>query len=341
MPKVYIASYGADKKKGIYVVDMEESTGQMSLCQHLETEDFPSYLVHKDQLLYASLKNATHKNTNGGVASYLIGEDGTLSPNDNYASSGRSYTHLCISADDHYLFAANYHVGTTAAYELQQHKIIRKVSVIHHQGSGPDPLGRQTMPHVHNVGFTPDMRFLYSVDLGSDKIVLYHYDKAQLEEFRQQDVVPGSGPRHMIFSRDGRFAYLVNEISNTIMVFRYRDGMFSMMQMISTLPRHFNGQSSAAAIHLSESGSHLFVSNRGHDSIAMYAVNQDTGKLYLLYMVHTGKGPRDFRIYQDRFMIVGCQEDHRLEVLAMDLKTDTLKKTGISLDIPAPVCVVF
>lgn len=341
MPKVYAASYGEGNEKGIYVVDVDPNSLKMHLVQHLQTEDYPSYLVRKGQLLYASLKNATHKNTNGGVASYQIGLDGKLSYNDNYASSGRSYTHLCVSDDDRYLFAANYHVGTTAAYELENRKVIRKVSVVHHQGSGPDPQHRQTMPHVHCVGFTPDKKYLYSVDLGSDKIVLYHYDHAQLEEFRKQDIVPGSGPRHMIFSQDGRFAYLVNEIANTIMVFRYYDGTFSMTQMISTLPRHFTGESSAAAIHLSESGTHLFVSNRGHDSIAMYAVNKENGKLYLLYMVHTGKGPRDFRIYHDDVMIVACQGDNCLEILRMDPMENLLERTGQKIAVPAPVCVVF
>lgn len=341
MPNIYIASYGQNEDKGIYAAKLDENTGALTLYQHLKMDDYPSYLVHKHEFIYASLKNGTGKNTNGGVASYLINEDGTLTLNDNYASSGRSYTHLCISEDDRYLFAANYHVGTTAAYELCQHKIVRKVSVVHHTGHGPDPLGRQTMPHVHYVGLTPDKKYVYSVDLGSDKIVLYYYEGAYLKEYRHQDIVPGSGPRHMIFSQDGRFCYLVNEIANTIMVFHYHEGIFGMIQMISTLPRHFEGKSSAAAIHLSKNGTHLFVSNRGHNSIAMYAVNKDNGKLYLLYMVHTGAGPRDFRIYDDRYMVVACQKDDCLEVLKMDLEKDLLGKTGIQLALPSPVCVVF
>lgn len=340
MTKAYVASYGKDEKKGIYVVEVDKNSGQLQLIQHFKTRDFPSYLVHKNNLLFCSLKNATGQNTHGGVASFSIDQKGYLSDNDNYASSGRSYTHLCVSKDDKYLFAANFHVGTTAAYQLENHKVMRKVSVVHHEGSGPDPM-MQTMPHVHCVGFTPDNKYLYSVDLGSDKIVLYYYDKAQLIEHRKQDIYPGSGPRHMIFSEDGRYAYLVNELSNTIMVFCYHEGMFSMIQMISTLPRHFKGKSSTAAIHLSKSGTHLFVSNRGHDSIAMYAVNKESGKLFLLYMVHTDKEPRDFRILDDKWMLVACQSGHCLEVLKMDLEKDLLEKTEERLEIPSPVCVVF
>lgn len=338
MVKIYIASYGEGSDKGIYVVDMDEN-GKLSLCQHLETEDYPSYLVRKNQYIYASMKNATKRNVNGGLAIFEINDQ--LKLIERFASGGRSYTHLCITEDNEKIFVANYHVGTTAVYALKDNHIIAKTDVVHHEGKGPDPLGRQKTPHVHYVGITPDQKYLYSVDLGSDKVVLYEYDTDHLKLVRKQDIVSGSGPRHMIFSKDGRFAYLINEIANTIMVFRYHAGMFTMLQMISTLPRHFNGESSAAAIRMSQSGTHLFVSNRGHDSIAMYSVNKDTGKLFLLYMVHTGKDPRDFNIYDDKYLVVASQSSNWLEVLRLDLPNDIMERTGEILDIPAPVCVEF
>ena len=338
MTSIFIASYAEDDKKGIYVVDFDGQ--QLQFKQHLPTEDFPSYIIRKDNHLYASLKNATKKNVNGGVGVFEIKDDG-IQLKDHFASGGRSYTHLCLTEDEQTLFVANYHVGTTAMYALSNHKVLQKTAVVHHEGKGPDPLGRQKTPHVHYVGFTPDHKYVYSVDLGSDKVVLYEYTKDQLKLYRKQDIVPGSGPRHMIFSEDGRFAYLINEIANNIMVFRYHAGMFTMVQMISTLPRHFKGNSDAAAIRLSKSGTHLFVSNRGHDSIAMYSVNKETGKLFLLYMVHTGKNPRDFNILDDKYLIVGCQSSNWIEVLKLDLENDIMERTGQVLDIPAPVCIEF
>lgn len=340
MANIYIASYGEDHQKGIYVVDIDSTTSYISLKHHCETEDYPSYIIRRGDYLYASMKNATKKNTNGGLAIFKI-EDQQVSLIEKFASGGRSYTHLCMTEDKKQLFVANYHVGTTAAYALEGQQIVAKTDVVHHDGKGPDPLGRQKTPHVHYVGFTPDKNYLYSVDLGSDKIVLYEYQEGILKLVRKQDIVPGSGPRHMIFSQDGRYAYLINEISNNIMVFRYHAGMFTMVQMISTLPRHFKGESSAAAIRLSKSGTHLFVSNRGHDSIAMYSVNQETGKLFLLYMVHTGKDPRDFNILDDKYLIVGCQSSNWIEVLKLDLDKDLMERTGQILDIPAPVCIEF
>lgn len=339
MVKAYVASYGEGEKKGIYVVEMNETNGQLSLLQHLETEDYPSYIIKRDDYLYASMKNATKKTVNGGLA--IFDTKDKVKMIEKFASGGRSYTHLCITKDKQKIFVANYHVGTTAAYALNGNQIIAKTDVVHHDGKGPDPKGRQKMPHVHYVGITPDEKYLYSVDLGSDKIVLYDYNFDKLKLVRKQDIVPGSGPRHMIFSEDGRFAYLINEIANNIMVFRYHAGMFTMVQMISTLPRHFKGESSAAAIRISKSGTHLFVSNRGHDSIAMYSVNKETGKLFLLYMVHTGKDPRDFNIYDDKYLVVGSQTSNWLEVLKLDLPNDIMERTGAILDLPAPVCIEF
>ena len=337
MPYIYISSYGENDKKGIYVANFEDN--KLSLVQHYLTEDFPSYIIRKDNYLYASLKNASKNLNNGGIGIFEI-KDHRVNLIDHYASKGRSYTHLCLSQDMKNLFVANYHVGTTAMYALDNPHVTSKVGVVYHEGKGPDPLGRQRTPHVHYVGLTPD-NYVYSVDLGSDKVVLYKVDENGLTLVRKQDILPGSGPRHMVFSKDGRFAYLVNEIANTIMVFRYNSGILTMIQMISTLPRHYKGENSAAAIRLSKSGSHLFISNRGHDSIAMYSINQESGKLFLLYMVHTGKDPRDFNIYDDQWLVVGCQTSNWIEVLRLDLEKDIMERTGHVLDIPAPVCIEF
>ena len=207
---------------------------------------------------------------------------------------------------------------------------------------GIDLLKRQTSPHAHYVGITPDHKYLYSVDLGADKIIMYEFINEKLQETSlSQSVIPGSGPRHMIFSHDGKYCYLVNEIANSIMVYQYEDGHFTLIQVIHCVPRHFHGFSSAAAIHMTSSGKHIIVSNRGHDSIVLYRVNQETGKITLLYMVHTGKGPRDFNIIDDRYIVVASQEDDRLELYTFDEEKEEIKPTGNTLDIIQPVCVAL
>lgn len=342
MQHIYVSSYGKDDKKGIYILTFNKETLEFNLVKHVQTKDYPSYMINNDNILYVAYKNASVLNDGGGLGSYRI-DNGNLLLNNNYSSSGRSYTHVCIDPEKKYVFAANYHVGATAAYELQDQMIVRKIGAVRHTGHGPDLLKRQTAPHAHCVGITPDKNYVYSVDLGADKIVLYKYDNGVLKEdvARSLSVMPGSGPRHMIFSKDGRFAYLVNEIANNIMVFRYNDKRFSLLQVIHCVPRHFTGFSSASAIRLTSSGEHLFVSNRGHDSIAMYRVNQTTGKISLLYMVHTGKEPRDFNILDDKYLIIGAQGDNKLQVMIFDEETEQLTLTDSSIELPAPVCITF
>ncbi len=340
MKTFYIASYGKNDDKGIYIMKFDEDTLKIKQIQQIITQDYPSYMITKDHVLYIAYKNASTSQDGGGLGSFAIYKDELLL-NNNYNSSGRSYTHLCVDDQQRYLFAANYHIGATAAYQLENKVITQKICAVRHTGLGPDLLNRQTSPHAHCVGFTPDKKFLYSVDLGADKIVMYRYTNGVLLEDPEytHSIMPGSGPRHMIFSQDGRFAYLVNEIANNIMVFKYLDGRFHLIQAIHCIPRHFKGFSSAAAIRLTQSGEHLFVSNRGHDSIAMYRVNKETGKISLLYMVHTGKDPRDFQIIDDRYLIVACQHDNLLQVLTFDEPNEKLLLSDSSFKIPEPVCV--
>lgn len=256
----YVSSYGKHHDKGIYIMKFDEKTLEMKRIQQIETQDYPSYMICNDHTLYVAYKNANSHSYGGGLGSFSIYKD-ELILNNNYHSSGRSYTHLCVDQNNRYLFAANYHVGATASYQLENSIITQKICAVHHVGLGPDLLKRQTGPHAHYVGITPDQEFVYSVDLGADKVVMYRYSQGVLLEDPHYtlNIVPGSGPRHMIFSHDGRFAYLVNEIANNIMVFKYYQGHFQLIQAIHCIPRHFKGFSSAAAIRLSHSGNHLFV----------------------------------------------------------------------------------
>lgn len=342
MKTFYVSSYGKKDNKGIYIMSFDEKTLKIKQIQQIITKDYPSYMITKDHMLYVAYKNASALNDGGGLGSFAIYKNELLL-NNNYNSSGRSYTHLCIDDNQHYIFAANYHIGATAAYQLENKIITKKICAIRHKGIGPDLLKRQTSPHAHCVGITPDKEFLYSVDLGADKIVMYRYHQGILQEDTNYSfqVIPGSGPRHMIFSNDGHFAYLINEIANNIMVFKYYHGRFSLIQAIHCIPRHFKGFSSAAAIRLTSSGRHLFVSNRGHDSIAMYRVNQETGKISLLYMVHTGKDPRDFNIINDEFLIIACQNDHLLQVMTFDEENEKLLLSDSQFSIPEPVCIAL
>ena len=197
----YVSSYGKNDDKGIYILKFDKETLQMKLIQQIVTRDYPSYMITKDHILYIAYKNASSHNDGGGLGSFSIYQD-ELILNNNYSSSGRSYTHLCVADNQRYIFAANYHIGATASYELENKIITQKISAIRHKGLGPDLLKRQTSPHAHCVGITPDKQFVYSVDLGADKVVMYRYHQGVLMEDTDftLNILPGSGPRHMIFS---------------------------------------------------------------------------------------------------------------------------------------------
>ncbi len=340
MPILYVSSYAKHDDKGIYIIDFCLETKTLRKIQQIVTLDYPSYMICKDNTLYVSYKNSKRNNEGGGIGSFAIYKD-ELIPYSTYSSSGRSYTHLCVNENDEFLFAANYHVGATASYQIVDKQVVYKIGAVHHRGLGPDLLKRQTGPHVHCVGITPDKKYVYAVDLGADKIALYNYEHGILEAASKHsvDVVPGSGPRHMIFSKSGEFAYLVNEIANNIMVYRYLNEHFTLLQVITCLPHDFDGFSSAAAIKLSSSGNHLFVSNRGHDSIALYRVNKENGKVALLQICNTKKCPRDFTIVDDQFIVVACQDSDELQVFEFNESLEELQAIDSTLSIPQPVCI--
>lgn len=334
----YVASYGKKEKKGIYLISFEGE--KLSFVKHIVTDDFPSYLVRRNNTLYSSFKNAARDNEGGGIGSYSI-IDNDLLCNQNYCSSGRSYTHLCLNEQGNYLFAANYHAGATASYELVNNEIIYKIGAIHHSGLGPDLLRRQLSAHVHYVGITPDKEYVYAVDLGSDRVVMYHYEHGILEEDTQATLhlEPGSGPRHMIFSDDGNFAYVVNEIRNSVCVYQYNHG-YQFLQELDTLPGDYKKDSSASAIKLSASNNYLFISNRGHDSISLYARNKDTGLLTFVSHTKVGACPRDIYVTEDNYILVGAQENNCIEAYYFDEDHKVIDSLNQSLEIPQPVCII-
>lgn len=335
MATIYVGSY--DKHKGIYVCNLDEKTGELSLIKKVETPDLAAYIIKDDDYLYVSYKNSTKKKDAGGMGSFKI--DGTdLIELSHATSNGRSYTHLCLDPNKDYVYGANYHAGTTVAYKIEDHIITQKTDVVYHRGMGADLFGRQTMPHVHYVGITPEKKYVYSVDLGSDKVVMYNYEEGKLTENPSATihVVPGSGPRHMIFSKDGKHAYLLNEIANNIMVFDAGADGCVLAQKISCLPYGFKGMNSAAAIRLSDDGRYLMISNRGHNSIALFKVSMISGKIGLIGFYEVGKNPRDFNIIKD-FVVCASQDSDELEVFR--ICDDELIRLNQKLKIPSPVCV--
>ncbi len=335
MTTFYVGSY--DKKRGIYICNLDDKTGKMTLVKKVETSDYAAYLIRDEQYLYVSYKNASKKENGGGMGSFLIQNDDLIELSHS-TSNGRSYTHLCLDPNKNYLYGANYHAGTTVAYRIENHEVKEKTCVVYHKGMGPDLFGRQASPHPHYVGITPEKKYLYTVDLGSDRIVTYKYGNGKLVEDKEAsiNILPGSGPRHLIFTKDGKHGYLVNEIASTIMVFNCGEKGMVLSQKISCLPFGYKKDSSAAAIRLSEDEKYLFVSNRGHNSIAMYLIMKETGKIGLIGFYEIGKNPRDINVIGN-YVISAAQDKDELECFRIG--QDELIRLNEKLKIPAPVCV--
>lgn len=338
--KILASSYDK-KEKGIYLIDFDKKTLKFKLDRWLVTKDLPSYLNRKDNYLFASLKNSGSSESQGGLASYeLKAEDIRLISH--VSSYGCSYTHVFVNHDNSYILGANYHGGTTDLYKLNFPLVTKILDSFVNTGIGPDINLRQTSAHPHMVGQAPDGKYYYTVDLGADKIVVYTVKNEKLveDQGRTVNLTPGSGPRHLAFDHSGRFAYVVCEISNKIDCYRYADGHFEFFQRIKAKPDHFKGENSASAIKITDSNNHLLVSNRGHNSLSFYRIDQENGELTLLYMVHTGATPRDFCIVDDKYVFAACQDANEIELFFLNETNETLVRSTSLFKINQPVCVI-
>jgi 6-phosphogluconolactonase len=208
---------------------------------------------------------------------------------------------------------------------------------------------RQEAPHAHSINLDAGNRFAFVADLGLDQVLIYRFDPnaATLapHDPPYASVAAGAGPRHFAFHPQGKFAYVINELANTITVFAYdpRRGALREIQTISTLPADFTGTSYTAEVVAHPSGKFVYGSNRGHDSIAAFAVNAATGELAARGNTPCGgKTPRNFNVTPDgRFLLAAGQDSNSVCVFRVDLETGALAQVGVPADVPKPVCVKF
>jgi 6-phosphogluconolactonase len=218
--------------------------------------------------------------------------------------------------------------------------------VVQHYGHSVNPQ-RQQEPHAHQIITDPSNRYAFVPDLGLDKIMIYEFDaeNGKLKPAQQPwaEIHAGAGPRHFVFHPSGGFAYAINELDSTITVFTYQDGKLETIQTLPTLPEDFSGNSSTAAIKCHPSGKFVYGSNRWHDTIAIFACDQTTGKLSPLgYEPTQGGTPRDFDIDPTgTIMLVANQDTHTIVSYRIDPDTGLLSPSGQIAEVPSPVCVLI
>jgi 6-phosphogluconolactonase len=353
---VYIGTYTGAKSKGIHVSRLD-SAGTLSPPQLAAETPSPSFLAinQRGNYLYAANEIGEFEGQKtGSVSAFAIDRaTGMLKALNRQPSGGGGPAHISLDHENKNVLVANYGGGSVAVLPVMPTGGLRPPSsVVQHTGSSVNPQ-RQKEPHAHSIDVDGTNTFVYAADLGIDKVMIYRLDAAAGKLTANDPAfvatTPGSGPRHVALSplSPSPFAYVINEIDCTITVYR-RDpkrGTLTTVQTISTLP---DGQVVAAGFSTAEvqahpSGRFLYGSNRGHDTIVIYGIDQKTGRLTLVGHEPTqGKTPRNFGIDPTgSYLLAANQNSDSVVVFRIDQTTGRLTATGSKIDVGAPVCVKF
>lgn len=352
--RVYVGTYTTGgKSKGIYLLNLDMASGKLSLVSSGPQVESPSFLaLHPNhRFLYAVNEVGNFEGAKtGAVSAFAIDpKTGGLTLLDQQSSEGDGPCHLSIDKHGKSVLVANYGGGSVSALPIQPDGRLGKATArIQHEGSSVDK-NRQEGPHAHSIVLDASNHFAFVPDLGLDKIVLYRFDANDGSLVHNSvpaaTVAPGSGPRHLAFHPNGHFAYVINEMASTVIAFHYdsKAGTLHEIQTISTLPADFQGHSSTAEVLVSPNGKFLYGSNRGHDSIALFSIDPQSGKLTAMGHQSTqGKTPRNFGIDPTgTFLLAANQDSDSIVVFRIDPQTGQLTPTGNTIEIPMPVCVVF
>ena len=349
---LYVGTYTDQGSKGIYAYSFDSSSGKLtSLGLAAETVE-PSFLAidSSGRFLYAVNEIANYQGqSTGAVTAFAVQpETGKLSFLNQVSSRDEGPAHITLDRTGMYALVSNYTLGSVAVFPLlKDGKLGEASSFVQHKGSSINP-DRQKGPHAHAIALSPDNRFAVVADLGLDQLLVYSFDAAKGALGTKPEITksnPGAGPRHLAFSADSRFLYVINELQSTVVTYSYNGatGALHELQTIYTLPKGFSGNNTAAEIEIHPSGKLLFASNRGDDSIAVFAMDSHTGMLTHVETDSTGgKTPRNFAIDPTgSWLLAANQDSDNIVVFRIDQKTGHLTPTGDVFQLPSPVCLKF
>ena len=347
---VYVGTYTRGESEGIYHLSLNHKTGELTVPVLVAETANPSFLaVHSSMkfLFAVSEMPDQGQGTSGALSAYAIEEDGSLTFINKMETGSRGPCHVSLNEPGSHAFVAHYGGGSVSVLPVAENGQLSATSGFsQHRGSSVNP-ERQSAPHAHSVFLDAAQKRVYVADLGLDRIVIYNFDRANgsITEQSYAGVPPGGGPRHFTFHPSGRFAYTNNELTSSVTGFRVDSvtGDLSAFQTISCLPNDFEGSNSTAQILTSNDGRFLYVSNRGHNSIAMYTIDQISGQLEAIGHQSTmGETPRNFNIDPSgRFLIAANQASDNLVVFRINDQTGRLEDTGHRAAVPTPVCIVY
>lgn len=346
---LFIGSYAAANSPGIYSCLFDSNTGKLTIENRFEGIANPSFLtVHPNgRFLYSvSETGMASDGQYGNVWAFrIMPESLRLEPINSQSTQGDWPCHAAVDASGKWLVASNYGSGNAALFPLLPDGSLGPLqTLVQHTGSGPNT-ARQEGPHAHSAAFTPDNRFVIVADLGIDQLVVYTFDEQMgaMAKHASVQANPGAGPRHLVFAENGRFLYAANELDNSVTVYSYdvASGSLAPLQTISTLPAP-NPDSAVADIHLSPSGQHLYVSNRGHNSVAVFAIGAD-GQLSPLGLPSCGGNwPRNFAVGPNgRYLLMANRRTDNVALLPITDDGATIQPAQHHFSIAQPSCVQF
>jgi len=335
----YMEKVGSE---GIYVFELDNQTGKLTKLTSTTNCMNPTYLVYKNNILYAA-NEMTDKSV---ISCYQYNpSQQVLHFINQIETAGKGLCYLSLWNQHPYLSGATYTTGHFVTCEINKDGSIGKVldSKLN-QGKGYMK-GRQDSAHAHSL--TPDCvdQYFVGADLGLDSLFIYRQNDGIFELIDIIKVEDGKGPRHFAFRKDGKFGYLITEMGNTIIVYSIsrESGKFTKVEEVTTLPEDYQGQSDAAHIVISQDGSFLYASNRGHDSIACFKIDKVNGSLSFVDIYPSGGiGPRHFALSKNQdYVVVGHQRTHNLVVYKRDKKTGRMVEKTDEVMLFKPVCICF
>jgi 6-phosphogluconolactonase len=354
MLRTYLGTYTRGTSQGIYTGELKlegPQAGELSGTKLAATAVNPSFVaVHPNQqFLYAVGEiDDAGAGKGGGVTAFAIQPGGTLKQLNQQSSGGAGPCHLVVDATGKNVLVANYGGGSAACLPIRDDGTLGEAtSFVQHQGSSVNPQ-RQEKPHAHSVNLDPANRFAIVADLGLDKLLVYKFD-AEKGTLTPNDppyveLPAGGGPRHFAFHPNGKFAFANNEMASSVTALSYDParGAFTVLETLSTLPKDFSGNNSTAETRVHPNGKFLYVSNRGHDSIAIFSIDPSTGRLKALGHESTrGKTPRNFNLDPSgNYLLAANQDSDNVVVFRVDPKTGLLT-AGEEIKVGSPCCVRF
>lgn len=351
--RLYVGTYTSAASKGIYTLEMDVATGRLGPAKLAAETANPSFLaLHPNgKFMYAVGELGDFQGRKSGAVSAfaITPQNGDLKLLNQQPSGGYGPCHVVIHPDSQHVLVANYSSGSAAVLPIRlDGQLGEPTAVVQHEGTGPDPQ-RQQGPHAHAVQLDQAGRFAFVADLGLDKILVYRFGRdtgtITPNEPPAAKLAPGAGPRHLAFHPNGRLAYVINELDSTVTAFAYHaeSGTLQNLHSLSTLPTGFAEPNTTAEIRVHPTGRFLYGSNRGHDSIAAFTVEPQTGRLTAIgHQSSGGRTPRNFNIDPTgRWLVAANQASDTLVVLKIDPATGSLSPTGIIANVPTPVCIAF